>query len=189
MYRHCSASPCRGTCLRFSAAGAARSRSPLSPRHLTTPFGRVRSRFRALSSFHSHALRHLPPLCFGRSRSQPSASTQAICHRDLSSSPLGGCRCALCRRNNCSVLLPPLGGSYPAQPAADPGLLFVGAGNNSTPRCPLKIQLSAQIGAQNARHASLPAASSNLCSINPTFSPDFCYRFFISRRRLPADIQ
>ena len=49
--------------------------------------------------------------------------------------PLGGCRCALCRRNNCSVLLPPLGGSYPAQPAADPGLLLVGAGNNSTPRC------------------------------------------------------
>ena len=106
-----------------------------SPRHLTTPFGRVRSRFRALSSFHSHALRHLPPLCFGRSRSQPSASTQAICHRDLSSSPLGGCRCALCRRNNCSVLLPPLGGSYPAQPAADPGLLLVGAGNNSMPHC------------------------------------------------------
>ncbi len=277
MYRHCSASPCRGTCLRFSAAGAARSRSPLSPRHppslcsvgsrsrvsssfhphalrhLTTRSARVRSRsqplfsivpglssehfsqplggcrcallsrclsctdrrterqarlafsrsaglahrlsqqsadhvslpacparhcsapwffcarafcrtesfcrlssqrssrfsprhlsprcydrsrFRALSSFHSHALRHLPPLCFGRSRSQPSASTQAICHRDLSSSPLGGCRCALCRRNNCSVLLPPLGGSYPAQPAADPGLLLVGAGNNSTPRCP-----------------------------------------------------
>ena len=276
MYRHCSASPCRGTCLRFSAAGAARSRSPLSPRHppslcsvgsrsrvpssfhphalwhLTTRSARVRSRsqplfsivpglssepssqplggcrcallsrclscadrrterqarlafsrsaglahrlsqqsadhvslhacparhcsapwslcaqafcrtesfcrpssqrsslfsprhlsprcydrsrFRALSSFHSHALRHLPPLCFGRSRSQPSASTQAICHRDLSSSPLGGCRCALCRQSNRSVLLPPLGGSYPAQPAADPGLLLVGAGNNSTPRC------------------------------------------------------
>ena len=57
-----------------------------------------RSRSRALSSFHLTLLRHLPPLCFGRSRSQPSASIQTICHRDLSSSPLGGCRCALCRR-------------------------------------------------------------------------------------------
>ena len=135
MYRHCSASPRCGTCLRYPAAGAARSRSPLSPRHPPSLCS-VGSRFRALSSFHSHALRHLPPLCFGRSRSQPSASTQAICHRDLSSSPLGGCRCALCRQSNRSVLLPPLGGSYPAQPAADPGLLLVGAGNNSTPRCP-----------------------------------------------------
>ncbi len=55
-----------------------------------------RSRSRVPSSFRLTPLRHLPPLCFGRSRSQPSASIRAICHRDLSSSPLGGCRCALC---------------------------------------------------------------------------------------------
>ena len=137
--RHCSAPwffCARAFCRTESFCRLSSQRSSrFSPRHLS-PRCYDRSRFRALSSFHSHALRHLPPLCFGRSRSQPSASTQAICHRDLSSSPLGGCRCALCRRNNCSVLLPPLGGSYPAQPAADPGLLLVGAGNNSTPRCP-----------------------------------------------------
>ena len=146
--RHCSAPwffCARAFCRTESFCRPSSQRSSLfSPRHLS-PRCYDRSRFRALSSFHSHALRHLPPLCFGRSRSQPSASTQAICHRDLSSSPLGGCRCALCRRNNCSVLLPPLGGSYPAQPAADPGLLLVGAGNNSTPRCRRRLPISAPL--------------------------------------------
>ena len=57
-----------------------------------------------LSSFHLPPLRHLPPLCCDRCRSQPSASTQAICYRNPPSAPLGGCRCALFRRNNRSVL-------------------------------------------------------------------------------------
>ena len=136
MRRHRSVSPRCGTCLRFPAAGAARSRSPLSPRHLTTPFGRVRSRSRVPSSFHPHALRLLTTRSARvRSRSQPLFSIVPGLSSEPSSQPLGGCRSALCRRNNCSVLLPPLGGSYPAQPAADPGLLLVGAGNNSTPRC------------------------------------------------------
>ena len=57
-----------------------------------------------LSSFHLPPLRHQPPLCCDRCRSQPSASTQAICYRNPPSAPLGGCRCALFRRNNRSVL-------------------------------------------------------------------------------------
>ena len=179
MYRYCSASPRCGTCLRYPAAGAARSRSPLSPRHPPSLCS-VGSRFRALSSFHSHALRHLPPLCCGRSRSQPSASTQAICHRDLSSSPLGGCRCALCRQSNRSVLLPPLGGSYPAQPAADPGLLLVGAGNNSTPRCPPSKSSSLHRSAHRTpgtprcrRRLSHPAAAFQ--HFEPTFVTVFSF--------------
>ena len=136
MYRHCSASPRCGTCLRYPAAGAARSRSPLSPRHPPSLCS-VGSRSRVPSSFHPHALRHLTTRSARvRSRSQPLFSIVPGLSSEPSSQPLGGCRCALCRRNNCSVLLPPLGGSYPAQPAADPGLLLVGAGNNSTPRCP-----------------------------------------------------
>ena len=135
MRRHRSVSPRCGTCLRFPAAGAARSRSPLSPRHPPSLCS-VRSRSRVPSSFHPHALRHLTTRSARvRSRSQPLFSIVPGLSSEPSSQPLGGCRCALCRRNNCSVLLPPLGGSYPAQPAADPGLLLVGAGNNSTPRC------------------------------------------------------
>ena len=46
-------------------------------------------------------------------------------------------RLPLCAVPQITFRAPPtLGGSYPAQPAADPGLLLVGAGNNSTPRCP-----------------------------------------------------
>ena len=135
MRRHRSVSPRCGTCLRFPAAGAARSRSPLSPRHPPSLCS-VGSRSRVPSSFHPHALRHLTTRSARvRSRSQPLFSIVPGLSSEPSSQPLGGCRCALCRRNNCSVLLPPLGGSYPAQPAADPDLLLVGAGNNSTPRC------------------------------------------------------
>lgn len=142
-----------------------------------------------LSSFHLPPLRHLPPLCFGRSRSHPSASTQAICHRDLSSSPLGGCRCALCRRICHSALSHRSAALTLCSLLQIPVSCLSAQGITARLAAPLKIQLSAQIGAQNAMHASLPAASSDLCSINPTFSPNFCYRFFISRRRLPADIQ
>ena len=136
MYRHCSASPCCGTCLRFSAAGAARSRSPLFPRHLS-PRCYDRSRSRARLSFHIPPPRHpTPRFARVRSRSQLLLYNVPGLSSEPSPEPLGGCRCALCRQSNRSVLLPPLGGSYPAQPAADPGLLLVGAGNNSTPRCP-----------------------------------------------------
>ena len=98
MYRHCSASPCCGTCLRFSAAGAARSRSPLSPRHPPSLCS-VRSRSRVPSSFHPHALRHLTTRSARvRSRSQPLFSIVPGLSSEPSSQPLGGCRCALMSR-------------------------------------------------------------------------------------------
>ena len=103
MHRNHSASPRRGTCLRFSAAGAARNRSPLSPRHLS-PQCYDRSRSRVRLSFHLPPLRHLPPLCCGRSRSQLLLYIVPVLPSELSHEPLGGCRCALCRGNIRSVL-------------------------------------------------------------------------------------
>ena len=95
MYRHCSASPRCGTCLRFSAAGAARSRSPLSPRHPPSLCS-VGSRSRVPSSFHPHALRHLTTRSARvRSRSQPLFSIVPGLSSEHFSQPLGGCRCAL----------------------------------------------------------------------------------------------
>ena len=98
MYRHCSASPRCGTCLRYPAAGAARSRSPLSPRHPPSLCS-VGSRSRVPSSFHPHALRHLTTRSARvRSRSQPLFSIVPGLSSEPSSQPLGGCRCALLSR-------------------------------------------------------------------------------------------
>ena len=143
MCHHRSISLRCGTCLRSAAAGAARSRLPLSGQSVIGTILRPRSAAAAVR-------------CTGETTAPRFSSARRLLP------------CAACCRSH---------------------LLLVGAGNNSTPRSLPEVQLSAQIGAQNARHASLPAASSDLCPINPTFSPDFCYRFFISRRRLPADIQ
>lgn len=104
MRHHRSASHRCGTCLRFSAAGAARSRSPLSPRHLS-PRCYDRSRSRARLSFHIPPPRH-PTSRFARvrSRSRLLLYIVPVQSSEPSPEPLGGCRCALCRGNNRSVL-------------------------------------------------------------------------------------
>ena len=104
MRHHRSASPRRGTCLRFSAAGAARSRSPLSPRHLS-PRCYDRSRSRVRLSFHLPPLRHLTTRSARvRSRSQLLLFNVPGLSSESSPETLGGCRCALCRGNIRSVL-------------------------------------------------------------------------------------
>ena len=98
MYRHCSASPRCGTCLRYPAAGAARSRSPLSPRR-SPSLCSVGSRSRVPSSFHPHALRHLTTRSARvRSRTRPLFSIVPGLSSEPSPEPLGGCRCALLSR-------------------------------------------------------------------------------------------
>ena len=106
-----------GTCLRFALAGAAHSRQPLPRQSVIGTFPHPRSAAAAVRC----AGKATVPCSFLRSA--------ALTLRSLLQIP------AFCLSAR-SVLLPPLGGSYPAQPAADPGLLLVGAGNNSTPRCP-----------------------------------------------------
>ena len=104
MRHHRSASPRRGTCLRFSAAGAARNRSPLSPRHLS-PQCYDRSRSRVRLSFHLPPLRHLTTRS-ARVRSRSQLLLYIVPGLSSESSPetLGGCRCALYKRNNRSAL-------------------------------------------------------------------------------------
>ena len=74
---------------RLSCSPLLRSAVPLRPntlpRHLTTPFGRVRSRSHAPSPLRLTPLRHLPPFPCGRSRSQPIAPISATPDHSLRS--------------------------------------------------------------------------------------------------------
>lgn len=147
MRRHRSVSPRCGTCLRDATTGAASVRCHRSiPTHCGTCL-----RFALAGAAHSR--QPLPgQSVIGtilRPRSAAAAVRCAPNNLPCSSNARRLLPCAACCRSH---------------------LLLVGAGNNSTPRCPpLKIQLSAQIGAQNAMHASLPAASVSPCCSIPTF--------------------
>ena len=109
-------------------------------------------------SFHLPPLRHLPPLCCGRSRSQLLLYIVPVLPSELSHEPLGGCRCALCRGNIRSVVFLRSAALTLRSLLQIPASSLSAQGITARLAAFFILLLSALIGAQYARHASLSLA-------------------------------